>query len=197
MEVGLGSDSAHQYPSMDVLITGRSGTSKSILVNGIFGKEVVKERHGVVNVARSSAIDLYSHSIDGVQVNVLVSSRFQDGDVTNEAEYLQELNKLCSGVDLILYCLKMTETRFVLGNPDAQAMAKITQMLGRLLKTHFPTKPAYCRVTSTLMSFQLAIIDNPTYLTVSTGCGQNAKILFPVLLHVKHSIKSMQQDFEK
>ncbi len=59
-----------------------------------------------------------------------VSSRLQDGDVTNEAEYLQELNKLCSGVDLILYCLKMTETRFVPGNPDAQATAKITQTLG-------------------------------------------------------------------
>ncbi len=59
-----------------------------------------------------------------------VSSRLQDGDVTNEAEYLQELNKLCSGVDLILYCLKMTETRFVPGNPDAQAMAIITQTLG-------------------------------------------------------------------
>ncbi len=92
----------------------------------------MKERHGIVNVARSSAIDLYSHSIDGVQVNVWVSSRLQDEDVTNEAEYLQELNKLCSGVDLILYCLKMTETRFVPGNPDAhdQAMDKITQTLG-------------------------------------------------------------------
>ncbi len=41
---------------------------------------------------------------------------------------------------------------------------------------------------------QLAIIDNPTYLTVNTGCpffGQNATILFPVLLHVKPSTKPM------
>ena len=119
-----------QHPSIDVLVTGRSGTSKSILINGIFGREVVKERHGVVNVARSSSVEFYTSNIDGVQINVWVSSQLQDGSVTDEVNYLRDLKAQCSKVDLVLYCLKMTETRFTPGNPDDQAITKITQTLG-------------------------------------------------------------------
>ena len=128
MEKGSGILPGHS--SIDVLVTGRSGTSKSILINGIFGREVIKERHGVVNVARSSSLEFYTSNIDGVQINVWVSSQLQDGSVTDEVNYLRDLKAQCSKVDLVLYCLKMTETRFTPGNPDDQAITKITQTLG-------------------------------------------------------------------
>ena len=128
MEEGSGILPGHS--SINVLVTGRSGTSKSVLINGILGREVVKERHGVVNMARSSSLEFYTSNIDEVQINVWVSSQLQDGSVTDEGNYLHDLKAKCSKVDLVLYCLKMTETRFTPGNPDDQAITKITQTLG-------------------------------------------------------------------
>ena len=116
--------------SIDVLIMGRSGTSKSILINGIFGREVIQERHGVVSTARSSSLEFYNSTIDGIQVNVWVSSQLQDSSATDEQQYLEDLKAQCSNVDLVLYCIKMTETRFTPGNPDDVAITKISQALG-------------------------------------------------------------------
>ena len=129
MEKGPGAELGPK-PSIDVLITGRSGTSKSILINGIFGREVIQERHGVVSTARSSSLEFYNSTIDGIQVNVWVSSQLQDSSATDEQQYLEDLKAQCSNVDLVLYCVKMTETRFTPGNPDDVAITKISQALG-------------------------------------------------------------------
>ena len=129
MEKGPGAELGPK-PSINVLITGRSGTSKSILINGIFGREVIQERHGVVSTARSSSLEFYNSTIDGIQVNVWVSSQLQDSSATDEQQYLEDLKAQCSNVDLVLYCVKMTETRFTPGNPDDVAITKISQALG-------------------------------------------------------------------
>ncbi len=78
-------------------------------------------------------MDRYTSTIDGVLVEVWISSSLQD-EVADEKTYLPYLKKMCNDVvtvvDLILYCIKMSESRFVRGNPDAQAIAKLTRTLG-------------------------------------------------------------------
>ena len=130
VQMEKGAEFNKQQLTINILVSGKSGTSKSVLINGILGKEVVTERHGVVSYARSSEIEFYSDSIDGVTVNVWVSSQLQDGGIPDEKKYLLDLKQKCSHVDLIMYCLKMTETRFIAGNRDAQAIKKLTKTLG-------------------------------------------------------------------
>ncbi len=66
-------------------------------------------------------------------VEVWISSSLQD-EVADEKIYLPHLKKMCDDVvtvvDLILYCIKMSESRFVKGNPDAQAITKLNRTLG-------------------------------------------------------------------
>ncbi len=115
--------------SIKILITGKSGSGKSILANGVFDCEVVEERHGIQRDVRSGEMDHYTSTIDGVLFEVWISSSLQD-EVADEKTYLPYLKKMCDDVDLILYCIKMSESRFVRGNPDAQAIAKLTRTLG-------------------------------------------------------------------
>ena len=117
------------FSDLRILITGRSGTSKSVVVNGLLGKQVVEERHGVVTETREGCLQEYSESINDTKVTVWISSSFQDG-CDNEEEILKKLKEKCSNLDLIIYCIKMTETRFTSENPDAVAISKITRALG-------------------------------------------------------------------
>ena len=115
-------------PTLKILITGRSGSSKSVLVNGLLGDTTVKERHGVITMSRENHLRMYSKYLEGYELTLLITSSLQDG--SNEEDVLQQLKKECSNVDIILYCIKMTETRFTPDNPDAIAIQKITEALG-------------------------------------------------------------------
>ncbi len=70
-------DSPYKF---DVLITGRSGSSKSVLANGIFGGSLVTERHGVVTDSREENLQYYRATTDTHNVNVWISS----GDLTEK-----------------------------------------------------------------------------------------------------------------
>ncbi len=54
-------DSPYKF---NVLITGRSGSSKSVLANGIFGGSLVTERHGVVTDSREENLQYYRATTD-------------------------------------------------------------------------------------------------------------------------------------
>ena len=116
-------------PQITILIVGRNGTSKSVLVNGLLGHQVVEERHGVVTEEREGAVQDYSYNISGFSVKVWVSN-LPDSSV-KEHEVIQVLQEKCLNIDLLIYCVKMTETRFTPNNPDELAMEKITRALGK------------------------------------------------------------------
>ena len=116
-------------PTLKILITGRCGSSKSVLVNSLLeDTTTVKERHGVITTTRENHLQTYTKCLEGYELTLLITSSFQDG--SNKEEVFQQLKKECSNVDIILYCIKMTETRFTPDNPDAIAIQKITETLG-------------------------------------------------------------------
>ena len=130
--------SNHVDPAFSILITGRCGSGKSALINALLGETVVPERPGVHNKSRSSEILAFT-STNVHPVRVLVSTQLQHQDYNDEKQYKRDLKEKCGEVDLIIYCLKMTETRFTPGNPDEVAMEKLFNALGpdSLKKTIF------------------------------------------------------------
>ena len=126
--------------SLQILITGRCGSGKSTLINALLGDHTVPERIGVRSVSRSKDILAFNNkNFMPVPVQVWVSTHLQHHDFKNEEKYLEDLKRKCGNVDLIIYCLKMTETVFLRGNPDAVAMGKMYKTLGveSLKKTIF------------------------------------------------------------
>jgi hypothetical protein len=68
---------------------------------------------------------------NGIEVIVWDSPGLQDG-TTEERKYLDDIRRKCKGnIDLFLYCINMSETRFVSGNPDIKAMKQLTDTLGQ------------------------------------------------------------------
>ena len=100
---------------------------------------MVPERPGVHARSRSREITPYDTEMSFYPVRVWVSAQLQHLDYADEEQYKRDLKTKCGEVDLIIYCLKMTETRFTPGNPDEVAMEKLFEALGpdSLKKTVF------------------------------------------------------------
>ena len=114
--------------SVNILVSGKTGTGKSTLINGILGKKVCEE--GGTLDPQTSEVKLFQTRIGEVQVNVFDTPGLQDG-TTREAEYLKDIKAKCEGVtDLLIYCIDMSKARYVRGGREIEATRKLTAVLG-------------------------------------------------------------------
>ena len=109
-----------------ILITGKTGTGKSALINGLIGKEVAKEGEDLK--PETSEVEHFQRIVNGVPMKVFDSPGLQDG-TERETEYLQDMSKKCKIVDLILYTIKMTDERVY--DDDVRAMRTLTTAFGQ------------------------------------------------------------------
>ena len=120
--------------SLTVRVSGRVGTGKSSLVNGILGNRVAKEGGKLIRHGETSNLVAYNRNVNGVDVTVWDSPGLQDRSHDQvQDRCIIEMQEKCSTVDLTLYCIKMYEKRFPRGrsdNPDVNAMARITEAFG-------------------------------------------------------------------
>ncbi len=110
--------------SINILVTGKTGSGKSTLVSGILGFKVENKTKG--------QLSKYEVAREGITVTVWDSPGLQDGSA-NQGEYLRQMEKQCSYRDLTIYCIKISDTRFVHSeeNPDIVAMKKLTHAFGK------------------------------------------------------------------
>ena len=108
-------------------MTGKTGVGKSSLINGVIGKEVAKEGDSLDR--ETVTVRAYAFKYHEVDITIWDSPGLQDG-FDKEKEYIMDmLSKGCANSDLVLYCAKMTDTRF--RKEDHDAIRKLTIGLGR------------------------------------------------------------------
>ena len=111
--------------AVSFLVTGKTGTGKSTLINGLIGDEVAKVGDTLdPETMKVKGFPIKMHDISFV---IYDSPGLQDG-LKNELEYLKDIERTCKGVDLVLYTIKMTETR--LDESEISAMHKLTCAFG-------------------------------------------------------------------
>lgn len=108
-----------------ILVTGKTGTGKSSLINGLIGENVTEE--GSSLDPTTTEVEQFKRIVRGVPMLVFDSPGLQDG-TENEKEYLLDMERKCKKVDLVLYTMKMTDKR--LHSEDVEAMKKLTNAFG-------------------------------------------------------------------
>ena len=112
--------------SIRILVTGKTGTGKSALINGIIGVNVSKEG-GLLNPT-TFEVEKHNRTARGVRMLVYDSPGLQDG-TENEKAYILDMEKKCKKVDLVLYTVRMSDQRVNVG--DVEAMKKLTIAFGK------------------------------------------------------------------
>lgn len=117
MDVQKALEKHYQDKKLQILVCGKTGTGKSSLLNTLFGKELFEIggpgdfagfgfQH-VTNTVSSQSINLQN-----VLLDIFDSPGLQDG-TDNDEKYLDDMESKCKNVNLVLYCIEMTTTRWL------------------------------------------------------------------------------------
>ncbi len=124
--------------ALSILMTGRTGTGKSTLINGLLGMTVEDDdwAHESSILGGPGQLRLQAHNKKKgrYEVTVYDSRGLLDGtNPRDQAKNLDEMVNECSGVDLKLLCIDMSQRKFILDaddNSDIKAMKKLTEAFG-------------------------------------------------------------------
>ena len=107
------------------MVTGRTGSGKTSLINGLVGENVGIEGKELTPGTRN--VMTIRKELNGVLVTIWDTPGLQDG-TSREKEYLHDMKTKCKGADLNIYCIRMSQTRFE--ESDLRAIQLFTSTFG-------------------------------------------------------------------
>ena len=135
MDVQKALEKHYDDKKLQILVCGKTGTGKSSLLNTLFGRELFKiggpgevfdfDFDRVTDEVTSECIN-----VQNVFVEIFDSPGLQDG-TDNDKKYLDDMQNKCKDVNLVLYYIDMTTTRWL--RQDVEA----TKLLTERFKTDF------------------------------------------------------------
>ena len=124
-----------KYTKFKVLVCGKTGVGKSSLVNSLVGYEAFEVGDPGLDIGEEVNNDAFrpmtmqvkaaSIKVDGLIVQIWDSPGLQDG-TDNDETYLQDMYEKCKDVDLVLYCMEMTTSRWTVSEINATRLLTAT-----------------------------------------------------------------------
>ena len=119
---------------LNILVCGKTGVGKSSLINNLVGSEVCKVNDPGLeegNLDRGTTeVSGIKANMDNVFVTIYDSPGLQDG-TADEERYLQDMYDKCKDVNLVLYCMEMTTSRYT------AAEIRATQLITKKFQPEF------------------------------------------------------------
>ena len=108
------------------MITGKTGSGKTSLINGLIGAEVGDEGE---TLSRSTTKVMPKELVlEEKKVRIWDTPGLQDG-TGEEKQYLDQMKRFCSDCDLYIYCVNMSQKRFEAS--EKRAIEALTKTFGR------------------------------------------------------------------
>ena len=94
-----------------IIVIGETGSGKSALVNNLVGKDVVEEGNDLES--KTATICNHNMIVEGVPVSLYDTPGLDGSHGDRDASYLRDIERILKSgeIQLVIYCLKLTETR--------------------------------------------------------------------------------------
>ncbi len=118
-----------------LLVIGNVGSGKSSLINTFLNKEVAVAKAGLGSVTHDvepfKGLATFKDKIYGIRITLWDSPGFQEPFMTpgKKRALIREIQTECREVDLMVYCVKMNQTRFSKG--EEETISDLTKALGK------------------------------------------------------------------
>ena len=143
--------------SISVMVLGAPAIGKSTLANSLLGQKIADESEpGVITECSvTKSVIRYEKIVDGSVTRVYDTPGLMDPSSRIEIA-LHDISMIIGSVDLILFCIDMTDTRFIQGNNVQTIIRALTESLGSLIwiKTVFVLVRANMAIDSIRTQFK-------------------------------------------